>query len=103
MNALEPLLSNGSRAFKNYDKKVIFYGVIKYHRYIPASYVEILDCFRVGLVPKWRDWEEYSVALNELSMHANLKALLSGGGDITDFFRRPAEDDAAGADDADEQ
>ena len=50
-----------------------------------------------------RDREEYSVALDELSMHADLKALLSGGGNITDFFRRPAEDDAAGAGNADEQ
>ena len=50
-----------------------------------------------------RDREEYSVALDELSMHTDLKALLSGGGDITDFFQRPAEDDDVGASDADEQ
>ena len=50
-NACETLLSNGSRVFKNYSKKVIFDGVIKYHRYVPPLYVEILDCFRVGLVP----------------------------------------------------
>ena len=51
LNAREPLLSNGSRAFKNYNKKVIIDEEIKYRRYVPASYVEILDCFRVGLVP----------------------------------------------------
>ena len=43
-----------------------------------------------------------SVALDEISMHADLKALLSGGGNITDFFRRPTEDDADGAGSADE-
>ena len=31
-------------------KKVIFDGVIKYRRYV-TLYVEILDCFPVGLVP----------------------------------------------------
>ena len=35
-----------------------------------------------------RKREEYSIALDELAMHAYLKALLSGSGDITDFFRQ---------------
>ena len=52
MNSREPLLSNGSRAFKNYIKKVLFDGDKNVHRYVPTSHVEILDCFWVGLVPR---------------------------------------------------
>ena len=29
---------------------MIFDKVIKYHRYVPTSYVDIIDCFRVGVV-----------------------------------------------------
>ena len=47
--------------------------------------------------------EEYSVAMDELSMHANLGALLSGSGDIIDLFQQPAKDDAKGNGDADGQ
>ena len=51
LNLREPLLSNGSRRFKKIIKKVIIDGETIHHRYVPASYVDILDCFRAGLVP----------------------------------------------------
>ena len=51
LNLREPLLSNGSRRFKKNIKKVIIDGETIDHRYVPASYVDILDCFRAGLVP----------------------------------------------------
>ena len=36
--------------------------------------------------------EEYSVALDKLSVHTNLKALFSRSGDIIDFVRQPVKD-----------
>ena len=51
LNLCEPLLSNGSHRFKKFIKKVIIDGETIDHRYVPASYVDILDCFRAGLVP----------------------------------------------------
>jgi len=53
LNLCEPLLSNGSHRFKKFIKKVIIDGETIDHRYVPASYVDILDCFRAGLVPIW--------------------------------------------------
>ena len=43
---------------------------------------------------------EYSVALDEKSMHNDLKALLDGSEDITAFFKR-VDEEAAGEDDSD--
>ena len=43
-----------------------------------------------------RKREEYSVALDELAMHADLKALLSGSGGITNFYGLHVKDDAGG-------
>ena len=44
--------SNGSRAFKNYNKKVIIDKEIKYYRYVryQRRMLEFLDWFPVGLV-----------------------------------------------------
>ena len=41
-----------------------------------------------------RQQEEYSIALDELSMHADLKALPTGSGNITNFYWLPVKDNA---------